>query len=150
MVKRVELMASQEIDVNPVSGALGAEIFGVDISRPLSNQEFDEIQQMFLNHHVIFFRDQKLTPERQVEFARKFGQPDIYPFIKGIPETPEVSKFLRRKKIQSTLAVAGIPIRVIWKTLRWGQCFMHWKCRALAATQCFLTCILPMNLYPME
>lgn len=91
-------MASQAIDVKPISGALGAEIFGVDISCPLSNQEFDKIHQTFLNHHVICFRDQKLTPQKQVEFAQKFGKPDVYPFIKAIPETPEVIEILKTEK----------------------------------------------------
>ena len=51
------------ITVSPLSPHLGAEISGVDLSKPLSNAQFDDIHQAFLKHHVVFFRDQALTPE---------------------------------------------------------------------------------------
>ena len=61
------------LDITPVAGALGAEISGVSLADDLSNAQFDEIHQAFLDHHVIFFRDQHgLTPEAQKRFARRF------------------------------------------------------------------------------
>ena len=56
-------MSYKTIDVKPVSGALGAEVEGVDLSADLDNETFDDIHQAFLDHQVIFFRDQHLTPE---------------------------------------------------------------------------------------
>jgi taurine dioxygenase len=91
-------MIFQAIDVKPVSGALGAEIFGADLSQNLDNQEMSEIHNAFLKHKVICFRDQSLSPEKQVEFARRFGTPDIYPFIQGLPNTPEVIEILKTEK----------------------------------------------------
>ena len=61
------------IIVKPLSPNLGAEIEGVDLSQPLSNAQFDDIHQAFLKHHVIFFRDQKLSIEQHMAFGRRFG-----------------------------------------------------------------------------
>lgn len=88
-------MAYQTIDVKPVSGALGAEILGTDLSRNLSNQAFDEIHQAFLENLVIFFRDQTLTPQQQAAFARRFGPLGIYPFVDGLEDAPEVIEILK-------------------------------------------------------
>ncbi len=88
-------MGYQTIDVKPIAGALGAEIHGVDLAGDLSNQAFDEIHQAFLDHHAIFFRDQDLTPGQQVAFGRRFGKPNIYPFVEGLAEAPEIFEILR-------------------------------------------------------
>ncbi|MBN4083176.1 TauD/TfdA family dioxygenase, partial [bacterium AH-315-B06] len=69
------------MDIRPMAGALGAEIFGADLSRDLSNPAYDEIHRTFLDHQVLFIRDQVLTPARQVAFARRFGPLNIYPFV---------------------------------------------------------------------
>ena len=78
------------MQVEPIAGALGAEISGVDLSSDLSNSDAAAIRGAFLDHKVIFFRDQTLQPKDQVRFAGLFGEPDIYPFIEGLPEAPEV------------------------------------------------------------
>ena len=54
-------MTYETIDVRKTTPTIGAEIFGVDLSRPLTNRQFDEIHQALLDNLVIFFRDQKLT-----------------------------------------------------------------------------------------
>ena len=87
-------MAYQTIDVTPVAGALGAEIAGVDLARDLGNQMFEEIHQAFLDHLVIFLRDQDLSPDSQVRFARRFGPPNIYPFVEGLAAAPEIIEIL--------------------------------------------------------
>ena len=73
------------IDVNPVSGALGAEITGVDISLPLDAVVVSEIRKALLNHLVIFFQNQVITPQQQLNFAEQFGVPMDYPQLKGLP-----------------------------------------------------------------
>lgn len=88
-------MGFQTIDVKPLAGALGAEINGVDLAGDLSNQAFDEIHQAFLDYHAIFFRDQDLTPQQQVAFGRRFGKPNIYPFVEGLEEAPEIFEILK-------------------------------------------------------
>ena len=82
-------MAYQTLDVEPLAGAMGAVIHGVDLSGELSNQAFDEIHQAFLDHKAIFFHDQNLDPHQQIAFGRRFGPMGAYPFMEGLPEAPE-------------------------------------------------------------
>ncbi len=69
----------ERIDVNPVSGALGAEISGVDIAADLDDQTIGEIRRALLQYLVIFFRDQDLSVERHKAFSRRFGDLFIHP-----------------------------------------------------------------------
>ena len=85
----------RHIEVRPISGALGAEIHGVDISRDLEDDVVGEMRQAFLDHLVIFLRDQKVTPQQQVAFARKFGEPIEYPQLKGLPESPLITPVVK-------------------------------------------------------
>ena len=70
-----------------MGGALGAEILGVDLSKTIPEKE---IRRAFLEHGVIFFREQKLDPAQFMTFARAMGKPIEYPFVKGIEGFPEV------------------------------------------------------------
>ncbi|MGI9384102.1 MAG: TauD/TfdA dioxygenase family protein [Methyloligellaceae bacterium] len=88
-------MTYEAIEVVPLTGAMGAEVRGVDLSETLSNQVKSEIHQAFLDHLMIFFRGQTLEPEGHVEIARQFGKPAIYPFLKGLDGTPEVNVLLK-------------------------------------------------------
>ena len=65
----------RHIRARRIAGALGAEIEGVDAARPLMAEAVAEIRQAFLDHLVIFLRNQKLTPREQLAFAQQFGQP---------------------------------------------------------------------------
>ena len=78
------------ITVAPISGTLGAEIAGVDLRAELDDQTVAEIRRAFLEHHVVFFRDQQLTPEAQMAFGRCFGELDTHPFVEGMDSHPEV------------------------------------------------------------
>ena len=83
-------MAKQSIDVRPIAGALGAEIFGCDLAGELDEASIATIRRAFLDHLVIFFRDQDLSPARLLAFARCFGEAIEYPFVKGVDEFPEI------------------------------------------------------------
>ena len=85
----------RNIEVCPIDGALGAEINGVDISQSLDGEVISEIRQAFLDHLVIFFRDQNLTPQEQLAFAENFGQAMEYPQLKGLPECPLVTAVIK-------------------------------------------------------
>ena len=61
------------LEVRPLTGALGAEIVGIDLSKGVSNQAFDTIHQAWLDHLILLFRDQDLTPEAQRKFCEQFG-----------------------------------------------------------------------------
>jgi taurine dioxygenase len=70
-----------KIEVKPIAGALGAEIFGPDLTRPMSDSEFGDIHQAFLDYLVVFIRQKKpLTAEQQTAFAARFGEVDFEPF----------------------------------------------------------------------
>ena len=85
----------RHIKVRPIAGALGAEIEGVDAARPLEAAVIAEIRQAFLDHLVIFLRNQKLTPQAQLAFARQFGEPMEYPQLKGLPECPLITPVVK-------------------------------------------------------
>ena len=85
------------MEISPVAGALGAEIYGIDISKKLSNAETKILQENFLKYKVLFFRDQCLSAKKFVSFANLFGEPTIYPFIKGLDDTPEVIEIIKTK-----------------------------------------------------
>jgi taurine dioxygenase len=78
------------LQIERLSGALGAEIHGVDLAKDLNAEVVAGIRQAFLEHLVIFFRDQTLAPAQFMAFARAMGTPIEYPFVKGIPGFPEV------------------------------------------------------------
>ena len=87
-------MTCEKIDVRPLAGACGAEIAGVDLSA-LDDRTFDAIHRAFLDHLVIFFRDQRLTPDQHVAFSRRFGDlriSDQYLPLDGHPEIIEIVK----------------------------------------------------------
>ncbi|MFQ5741445.1 MAG: TauD/TfdA dioxygenase family protein, partial [Acidobacteriota bacterium] len=85
----------RHIEVRPIAGALGAEIHGVEIARPLEGEVVAEIRQAFLDHLVIFFRNQKLTPQEQLAFAQRFGQAMEYPQLKGLLECPLITPVIK-------------------------------------------------------
>ena len=86
------------MQVEQVAGALGAELRGIDLSQDISNSAASAIHAAFIEHKVLFFREQELSPAEQARFARIFGEPGIYPFIKGLPEAPEVIEILKTEK----------------------------------------------------
>jgi len=85
----------RHIEVQPVAGALGAEIRGVNLSASLPDEVIAEIRRAFLDHLAIFFRDQKLTPQEQLAFASRFGEPMEYPQLKGLPEAPMITPVVK-------------------------------------------------------
>jgi taurine dioxygenase len=75
----------RHIQVSPLAGALGAEVQGVDLERPLAPDVVGEIRQALLAHLVIFFRQQQLGPAELLAFAEQFGKTTEYPQMKGLP-----------------------------------------------------------------
>ncbi|NWB94350.1 taurine dioxygenase [Pseudomonas gingeri] len=78
------------LTIIPLSAALGAQIDGVALNRPLTVEHRDAIQQALLKYQVLFFRNQPLDPAQQVAFARYFGDLHIHPIYPNVPEQPEV------------------------------------------------------------
>ena len=78
------------IDIHPLSPALGAQISGVDLSLDLTGEQRNVIERALLDHQVLFFRDQPITPQQQARFAAHFGDLHIHPIYPNVPEQPEV------------------------------------------------------------
>ncbi len=83
-------MRNTRFEVRPTSGALGAELLGIDLSEGLDADALTDIRQAFNEHGVIFFRDQRLTPDQQKDFGRRFGELHVHPaaptLVEGHPE----------------------------------------------------------------
>ena len=77
------------MEIRRIAGALGAEILGVSLAR-ISEREIGEVRRAWLENLVVFFRDQQLTPEQYMLFAKRIGQPIPYPFVRGIEGFPEI------------------------------------------------------------
>jgi taurine dioxygenase len=93
------------MEVHPVAGALGAEIQGVDLAR-LDDATVAAIRHAWLEHLVVFFRDQDLTPAQFLGFAQRFGEPIEYPFVKGLDDYPKIIPVL--KLAHETVNFGGI------------------------------------------
>jgi len=83
------------VRVSRLAGACGAVVSEVDLAEDLPDATVAEIRRALLDHHVIFFRDQDLQPERLVAFTHRFGPPSPVPFVQPIPEHPEVIAVVR-------------------------------------------------------
>ncbi|WP_420639213.1 TauD/TfdA dioxygenase family protein [Candidatus Poriferisocius sp.] len=92
--------------VAPVGGCIGAEIAGVDLRDELPDEVVAEIRRAWLDHLVVFFRDQPLTPEQFSAFARRIGTPGRYPFVPGLPDHPEIIEV--KKLPRETVNFGGI------------------------------------------
>ncbi len=83
-------MDYQTIDVTTLTPHIGAEIGGVDLSGPLSNEQFSEVYQAWLDWKVVVFRDQHLDREQHKAFARRFGKLHVHPMQHSYGGDPEI------------------------------------------------------------
>lgn len=98
-------MRNTRLQVQPIAGAVGAEITGVDLSRPLSGDQLSEIREAFGDHGVIFFRDQDLSPAQHVAFAENFGPITINKFFKTVDGWPMIAEV--RKEPEQKANIGG-------------------------------------------
>ncbi len=86
---------AEAVQILPFDAPLGAEVIGLDLSRPLDPATFKRIHQAHLDHHVLVFRDTRITPAQQVAFSRRFGALQIHVLrnfqLAGHPEVLIVS-----------------------------------------------------------
>jgi taurine dioxygenase len=88
-------MTRNDLEIRRIAGALGAELHGVDLSDALSDATVAAIRRAWLDHGVIFFRDQDLAPAQFLAFARRLGQPVEYPFVRGLDGFPEITPVVK-------------------------------------------------------
>ncbi len=86
----------RHIDVKPYAGVCGAEIFGVDISHPIATEVIEEIKAAFLDHLVVFFRDQTIEPESLKNFGRHFGSFHVHPYVGSLEGHPEIMMVVKK------------------------------------------------------
>jgi len=84
-----------QIQVQPLTGALGAEVSGIDLSEPMGDNLFAAVHDALVAHQVLFFHDQDIRPEQQLAFAKRFGDIHYHPFIQGLPEHPEIIEIIK-------------------------------------------------------
>jgi taurine dioxygenase len=78
------------LEVRPVSGALGAELLGLDLEH-ITDAEFEALHAALIEHHVVFIPNQELSPDGHVALARRFGEIEIHPYIPKLDDAhPEV------------------------------------------------------------
>ena len=82
------------MEVKLLSGALGAEIKSIDL-KDASDQNFKKINDLLLEHKVIFFRNQKITEEEHKTLAEKFGPLEIHAYVKGLDKFPEIVRIIK-------------------------------------------------------
>ena len=85
------------MDVKLLSGALGAEVSGIDL-KDSSEKNFKVINNLLLEHKVIFFRNQKITAEEQLALAKHFGPLEKHAYVKGRENYPEIVRIIKRSK----------------------------------------------------
>ncbi|MBI1777994.1 MAG: TauD/TfdA family dioxygenase [Proteobacteria bacterium] len=88
-------MSYQSISIQPLTGALGAEVLGIDLSRPLSNSAAIDLRRALVEHLVLFFREQTITPEQQISFSRLFGPLCRVPYVKAMDDYPDIIAVLK-------------------------------------------------------
>jgi len=82
------------MDAKLLSGALGAELSGIDL-KDSSEKNFKVINDLLLEHKVIFFRNQKITPEEHLALARRFGPLEAHAYVKGRNKYPEIVRIIK-------------------------------------------------------
>jgi taurine dioxygenase len=86
----------RHLDVQKIAGSLGADIRGVDLSKPVPDQVLAEIRAALLDNLVIAIRDQDITPAQQLAFARRWGDIHLHPFMEGMTDYPEILEIIKR------------------------------------------------------
>lgn len=83
-------LVPQQLSVSPLTPTIGAEIGGIDLAKPLDTRTKAALRDLLLEWKVIFFRDQDITTEQHLAFARNFGDLEVHPFAPQKPGYPEV------------------------------------------------------------
>lgn len=94
-------MPNTDLRVSPYSSALGALVSGVDLAAPIDDASFARLRQAFHDHGVLFFRDQHISPEQHLAFARRWAPIDVNRFFKAVPGHPEIAE-VRKEPAQQT------------------------------------------------
>jgi len=96
-------MAAARLELRKTTPSCGAEVLGIDLSQPLDDAQIDALRNALAEHCVLFFREQKMTPEQQKAFGRRFGELHLHPawprLLEGHPEIMEIYADAHSKRI---------------------------------------------------
>jgi taurine dioxygenase len=110
-------VTDRTITIQCGSAPLGVEIAGVDLAQTLDDETFEQIREAYYRHSVIVFRDQKLTPDQQVSFSRRFGELEIHVLkqylLPGHPEILVVSNIVENGRL---IGLADAGRVAVWHT----------------------------------
>lgn len=81
---------NERIEIQALGPNIGAQVSNLNLSRPLSDAQFEQVYHALLRHQVLFFRDQPLTPEQQRALAGRFGDLHIHPVYPHAPGVEEI------------------------------------------------------------
>ncbi len=98
-------MSYPNLNLQPASPALGAFIEDIDLSRPLSAAVLDDLSRAHADFGVLFFRDQRLTPEQHVALAEQLGEINVNRFFTPVPGHPQIAEV--RKEPEQTANIGG-------------------------------------------
>src|SRR5690349_12954451 len=84
---------------------LGARIVGIDLAKTIDDEVIADIRRALLDHQVIFFHDQHLTPQQHLAFGRRFGDLNVHEFVGGMADYPEIIEV--RKEAHETKNFGG-------------------------------------------
>jgi alpha-ketoglutarate-dependent sulfate ester dioxygenase len=96
---RLATLGWRHFDAQRLGSTIGAEISGVDLRTALPDEVIDEIRTALYEYKVIFFRDQPLSPQQHVAFARRFGALEIHPFLPSNTGEPELVRFEKTAEV---------------------------------------------------
>ena len=96
--ERLAKLHFDRFDVRPLGTTVGAELHGVELAK-LDDATFEELRDAWLAYKVVFFRDQKLTPEQQMSFARRFGDLEAHPFLEASQSHDEIVRFEKSEDV---------------------------------------------------
>ena len=85
------------MNIQPLSPSLGSIIHGLNVSKPLTEDLLAALRAVWLDRQVIVLRDQSLSSDQYISFARQLGTPDIYPFLRGLEGFPEITPILKKE-----------------------------------------------------
>jgi alpha-ketoglutarate-dependent sulfate ester dioxygenase len=97
--RRLRALSWQHFDVTPLGATIGGEIRGVDLTRDLSDDVIAQIRRALREFKVVFFREQPLTAEQHVAFARRFGELELHPFIPSNTDQPNLVQFAKSERV---------------------------------------------------
>jgi len=97
IVREREATSIQHLEVKPLTGAMGAEIRGVDLSQELDERTFAAVHQALLDHGAIFFHGQEITPAQQMAFAKRWGVVHLHPHMPCLPDHPGIIEVVKKE-----------------------------------------------------